>query len=121
MLKGKKCYRSDDFNIDLLKRPTHSSTSDFINCVFLHSFLSTINKPTRVTNLSAKLINNIITNVNLNNAFSSIIYADISDNFPVFLQTRHSFKHTDKPVAFYKRNFSDTAKCNFIACLQQTD
>ena len=39
----------------------------------------------------------------------------------LYLQTSHSFKHTDKPVTFYKRNFSDTAKCRFIACLQQTD
>ena len=63
------------------------------------------NKPTRVTDFSATLNDNIVTNVNLNNSFSYIIYADISDHFPVFLQTRHSLKHTDKPVTFYKRIF----------------
>ena len=89
-----KCYLGGDFNINLLKHDTHSPTADFLNCVFSHSFLSTINKPTRVTDFSATLIDNIITNVNLNNAFSSIIYADMLDNFPVFLQKKLSFKHT---------------------------
>ena len=59
--------------------------------------------------------------MNLNNAFSAIIYADISNHFPVFLQTSHSLKRTDTPVTFHKLIFSDTSKCRFIACLQQTD
>ena len=55
-----KCYLAGDFNINLLKHDTHSPIAEFINCVFSYSFSSTINKPTRVTDFSATLIDNII-------------------------------------------------------------
>ena len=74
----KVCYVAVDFNTDLSKFDTHSPTADFVNCIFSHSFLSTINKPTRVTDYTAPLIDNIITNTNLKYSLSSIIYADIS-------------------------------------------
>ena len=46
-----------------------------------------INKHTRITDISVTLIDNIITNANLSNVISSIIHSDISDHFPIFLQT----------------------------------
>ena len=56
------CMIAGDFNIDLLKAECHSPTTDFVNCLFSHSFYPAINKPTRITDTSATLIDNILTN-----------------------------------------------------------
>ena len=75
---------------------------------FSHSFLRTVNKPTRITEYTATLIDNIITNASVVNSISAIIYADISEHFPVFLQTILAVKPTVKPRFIYKHNFSET-------------
>ena len=51
-----------DFNIDLLKTDTHKPTSDFINMMFANSLIPLINRPTRVTDKTATLIDNIFSN-----------------------------------------------------------
>lgn len=51
------CYFGGDFNINLLNRG--NSVHDFINLLFSYSYFPTIIKPTRVTNLSAILLDNV--------------------------------------------------------------
>src|SRR6218665_1213681 len=51
-----------DFNIDLLKTGDHDPSQDFINIMNSESFLPTINYPTRITNHSATIIDNIFVN-----------------------------------------------------------
>ena len=87
---------------------------------FSHSFLPTVNKPTRITEYTATLIDNIITNASLVNFISAINYADISEHFPVFLQTRLAVKSTVKPRFIFKRNFSEREKIKFIDTLRQS-
>jgi len=58
----KIAYIAGDFNINLLKYDSHVPTSEYVNCVFSHYFYPTINRPTRITEMSATLIDNIITN-----------------------------------------------------------
>jgi len=71
-----------DFNLNLLKydeNPVH----DLITLLYSHMFYPTITKPTRVTNTSATLIDQIWHN-NLQTYYSSgIIYTTISDHFPI--------------------------------------
>ena len=100
----KTCY------INLLKCDTHIPTADFANCIFSHSFLPTVNKPTRITECTTTQIDNIITNTSLVNYISAIICADISEHFPVFLQTSSAVKPTVKPRFIYKHNFSEKKK-----------
>ena len=52
-----------DFNIDLLQYRSNSHTNDFINSVISHSFLPYIHQPTRVTDHSATVIDNIFSNI----------------------------------------------------------
>ena len=63
-----------------------------------------------MTESSATLIDNIFTNAILENCISSIIYADISDHFSVFLQTRPVVNPVKKPCSFYKRIFTEEEK-----------
>ena len=82
------CYLLGDFNINLLNANKHNATSEYINCMSSYCFAPLINRPTRVTEHSASLIDNIYTNsiedLNTDSATCGILFNDISDNFPVF-------------------------------------
>ena len=51
------------FNIDLFKIDTNGQTTDFINGMFASAFYPTISSPTRVTQQTATIIDNIIANM----------------------------------------------------------
>ena len=56
------CYLAGDYNIKLLNHDTHQLTAEFLNIMYSNSFISLINRPTRVTEHSATLIDNVFTN-----------------------------------------------------------
>jgi len=71
-----------DYNLDLLKYETHEL---FLNDLLSHSFLPTIYYPTRITDTTATLIDNIFIN-GVNNKFdSAIVYSDVSDHLLVVI------------------------------------
>ena len=63
---------------------TNGQTTDFIHGMFASAFYPTISRPTRVTQQTVTLIDNIITNMHEYPVTSGILYNDISDHFPVF-------------------------------------
>lgn len=82
--ENKLIYCVGDFNIDLLKHQTHIPTNEFININFSHSLNPLINKPTRITDHSATLIDNFLTNnISSDNDISGIIPVDMSDHYPI--------------------------------------
>jgi hypothetical protein len=119
--EGKKCYIAGDFNIDLLKFDVHAPTADYVNCLISYSFLPTISRPTRITPFSATLIDNIITNQQLFKYKSSIIYADVSDHLPIFLQTDLVVKSKKRPKFVFKRVITADSKQKFVDSLQKVD
>ena len=73
-----------DFNLDLLKMGENHHIKDFINLMFSSMFYPLISKPTRITNFSATLIDNIFVN-NFDECYKcGILLADLSDHLPVF-------------------------------------
>ena len=110
-LRKRDIYILGDFNINLLNSDTHSNTSDFIDMMFSTSFLPLINRPTRISDNSATLIDNIYTNHRFNSGtyMSGILPSDISDHFTIF----HLIK-TDKSIwqntdhSTYKRIVNET-------------
>ena len=52
-----------DFNIDLLQYDSHNPTNDFINSLISHYFLPYIHQPTRATDHSATIIDNVLSNI----------------------------------------------------------
>ena len=72
-----------DFNIDLLKSGSYTYTTDFIDAMFAHSFLPSINLPTRITEHSSTLIDNIFINCSNQSVQSGVIYYDVSDHLPI--------------------------------------
>ena len=82
----KLCYLLGDYNINLLKYEEHQPTTEFLDMMLSSSFVPTINRPTRVTENTATLIDNTFTNVYGNDLEfkNGILYSDISHHFPIF-------------------------------------
>ena len=60
--ENKYCYLMGDYNINLLNYGKHKETSGFVNLFHSYSFISLINKPTRLAGQNATLIDTIFTN-----------------------------------------------------------
>ena len=81
---NKKIYSAGDYDINLFNIDRHVPTSEFLELMFSHSLYPMINRPTRVTSASATIIDNIYCNSLQKEQFNGILYADISDHFPIF-------------------------------------
>ena len=78
-------YILGDFNINLLERDTNMHVSNVYNTLSSFSLLPCIDKPTRITQNTATLIDNILIS-NLNESYTcGILVTDISDHLPVFI------------------------------------
>ena len=73
-----------DFNINLLHYDTDIDVQTFIDTLSSQTFYPTVSKPTRITDYSATLIDNIITN-DFKNHTAGVLITDISDHLPVFV------------------------------------
>ena len=83
--KGMKTiFVCGDLNIDLLKHESHKSTRNFLDMMYSLDLYPLIDKPTRITDSSATLIDNIFTNELHHYITSGMICNDISDHLPMF-------------------------------------
>ena len=92
-----------DFNINLLRA---CYARDFLLSLQSFSFIPTIDKPTRVYNNSATLIDNILTNKVDVEITSGNIISDISDHYSQFCIC-HNFIQRPKPGKQKRRDFSE--------------
>ena len=51
-----------DFNINLLNSRSHTESGQFLDMMFANSFMPLINHPTRITDFSSTIIDNIFCN-----------------------------------------------------------
>ena len=79
-----KCYIVGDYNLNLLNYDNHKATGNFLNTMFEHHYYPLITRPTRYSDVSSTLIDNIFTNTLNDNETSGILLCDISDHLPVF-------------------------------------
>lgn len=106
------CYFLGDWNLDLLKI-NDTGVLDFMNLMYSHGFFPLTNKPTRVTDTGATLIDHIWTTQPGNSIKNCIVYTDITDHFPVFSQFLMSSNYL-KYTYTYKRCYSDSKIDNFV-------
>ena len=71
--ENKDCYLVGDYNIDILKDETNRSIGEFLDLIYSNHMIPTITKPTRITETSATIIDNILTNSNENIMKSSTL------------------------------------------------
>ena len=100
----KDVYRMGGFNIDLLKSEISDLTHDFLLSLQSYSFFPVIDKPTRVYNNSATLIDNIFVN-RFNHKISS-------GNSQTLVITTSSFA---SPIVLYQKILPQSAKFAIIA------
>ena len=122
-----------DFNINHLNVDKHVPSSEFLDCMstmsyvyyvmYTMSYVPLISKPTGVTATSATLIDNIFTNnltINSAETCCSILYSDISDNFPVFnIDNNRCLTHVN-PKYITKRFYAGQNIARFITSLFNT-
>lgn len=119
--ENKICYIAGDFNLNLLNCESHQHTSNFFNSMISSSFYPLINKPTRITNTSATLIDNIFTNNITDKMLTGIMYTDISDHLPIFLIASASVKHRYLSKNIYKHDYRKRNIDKFTTELNEID
>ena len=69
-LEKRPTYLLGDFNIDLLKYDKDPKTQKFLNLLLSNGFYLRIDRPTRITESTATLIDHIFVNVHTDNIVS---------------------------------------------------
>ena len=116
--QGKKCFIVGDLNLCLLNFDSNQFSSNLIDLMFSHGFLSLLKFPTRISHNSASLIDHLWTNMQSENYLSGIITSYISDHFPVFTFIDQS-KPENIPKSFRCRDFSQANIDSFKENLEQ--
>ena len=111
-----------DFNFDLLKCEENGHTMNFINSLSSLSLIPVITKPTRITDKTATLIDNIFVS-NPINFTSGIIVNDISDHFPVFFHKARIFlnKNSNLSSKIEYRLINDTTLGHLYETISSID
>ena len=82
--KNDSCYIMGDFNVDLLRLNKHAPTTEFMSEFTTVGFFPLISLPTRITDTTATLIDNIWTNNVDTQTKTGLVTVRISDHLPVF-------------------------------------
>jgi exonuclease III len=116
---NKCCYLCGDFNMNLLNIDTHHHTNEFLNTMSTYFFRPLIQVPTRITNTSSSLIDNIFTNSPSYKECPGLLMADISDHLPIFV-ILDSYSHQKNKTKFvsYRPN-NEKALANLQAALDE--
>ena len=111
-----------DQNIDLLKSNEHTNTRKFLDLILDSGLWPVITRPTRITQRSATLIDNIYISKNLQRKFdSAILVDDISDHLPLVALLRQT-KITDmSPIEFMSHRLNNTKISRIHLKLRTTD
>ena len=116
--ENKYLYITGDFNVNTLFNVKGGlSTQQFKNIFSSNYCFPFINKPTRVTDHSASLIDNIYSNIPSQNCFSGILKTSISDHYGIFCIDNDCNLNNDK-VQIVKRSFTLKNIANFKNYLQ---
>ena len=94
-----------DHNLDFLKAHFHQMTNDFIQLNLDLGMIPTITGPTRITNSTATLIDNIIVSQNnCGNYIASILIEDICDHLPTICVINSFTASIKEPLKIYCRD-----------------
>ena len=109
-----------DFNIDLLKWESHSLTDEYINSLLSSFYQPFILSPTRITDHSATLIDNIFFNSIDHATVSGNILYDLSDHLPNFLLINKLDTKSQK-LPTYRRDFTKLKEPELLHELNSID
>ena len=102
-----------DYNVNTLRNiPINRNTDEFNDMMTEHHFYPMVNKPTRVTDNTASIVDNIYSD-SMIAAKIGILSCDISDHFPIFCIFNNLSIKTEKPtITKRKLNKTNMKKLN---------
>ncbi|XP_065667204.1 uncharacterized protein LOC136087699 [Hydra vulgaris] len=105
----KKNYIIGDFNLDCFQYNEKQNITKFYNHLFETETVPIINKPTRITEFSSSLIDNVLTNDCFNITLKKgIVKTDVSDHFPIFFCLGADLKtNTHGKITIKKRIYNN--------------
>ena len=110
--ENKEVYICGDFNFDLLRLNVCNNNKKFFDLMCSYGLFHQITIPTRVTDNTATVIDNIYTNNVINKKQSGNIITDLSDHYSQFLCIDR--KTLDlKSIKSFKRDFSNFSEESF--------
>ena len=121
--KNKNIIICGDFNINMLSN-NHEHTNNFKETMLGNNYIPTITLPTRITDSTATLIDNIFLHIDNHNlqkeCISGNFFCDISDHLPNFLLygNKSTTKNNVRPLI---RIYSDNNMRKFNNTLANTD
>ena len=118
--ENKYCVLLGDFNLDLLKFESHPDTDSFLSTLDTFYFQPQILQPTRITDHSATLIDNIFFNSLEHFVISGNLCYDLTDHLPNFLIVS---KLSSLPAStkVFRRDYSNFDKERLISDIQSID
>ena len=103
-----------DFNINIVNYETNCLIKDLVDTMYSYYAHPMITVPTRVTETTATLIDNIFTNVLGKTMKSGVLSMDIADHCPIFLITfKEQTKQSTTLYHKYKRKINETNRAKF--------
>ena len=117
-----------DFNMNCLKYHENAKTKYFYDNIFEKGAIPIINRPTRISEHSASLIDNILTTDIFNNSLKKgIIKSDVCTHFPIFFSIRLTKEKLQEGVikikkrVFSKRNIASLKEQLSLLYWRHTD
>ena len=112
-LESRPTYIRGDFNIDLLNSNTCNQL--FLNDLLSSGFFLSIDRPTRITDDTATLIDNIFVNNHNNQTKSGVWLTDIADHMPIYIPSPYANKLPPLKKTEYisKRKYTEESITNF--------
>ena len=97
-----------DHNLDLLKCHLHEPTKQFYDRLFELGLFPTITRPTRITQTTATLIDNIFVSEKLHQVFDScFLLNDISNHLPSLTLLKQTKMLNKEPLEFISQNLNE--------------
>ena len=115
---NRSTYICADFNIDLLRIHKKHNYSNFFDTVVSAGFHPNITLPTRITDTSNTLIDNILANAIDDRHISGIMINKISDHQPIFTCNNKLFEHVDMTQYIEIETKSENSQKRFIEHLK---
>ena len=111
--KSKNIIIMGDFNANLINLNDDKNTSNFLDAMLSHSFLSFTTTATRITRNTKTLIDNIFYNKPLNDIMSGNLSSIISDHLIQFLIEPSQFTKKSPQMIYRQRCYKKFEKLEF--------
>ena len=99
-----------DHNLDLLKSDSHKDTHTLLDLLLQNQLYPSITRPSRVTQTTATLIDNIFISEKFHRSFdSAVLINDISDHMPLLCLVKQT-KILDKEPLFFQSRAMTSSK-----------